>query len=93
LQELARRLEVNEDYISDMRRGKKKRVTLDFVDRLAIHQGLFDLDEIRDRSREWAQLTGARWPEDYQPREKGFRELRRPRRRRARSLSTLADAT
>lgn len=66
--ELARRTGVHERLIWAIIKEERKGMTIDTCDKLAVYSGLFTLDELAERAREWAQLTGDRWPVGYHPR-------------------------
>lgn len=73
LEKLALASGVGERRIYEIREDDKRGMALDFVDRLSSVLD-FTLHEIQERTEEWALLTGARWPHDYLPKQRGYRE-------------------
>lgn len=83
---LARLTGVSERRISEVRNGGKASMNLDMVDKIAARCH-FTLEEITERTREWALLTGADWPVDYLPKSRGYAERMDPSELRKRVLA------
>ena len=62
--DLAELVGVHRDTLRHIDDGSRKQVTIEVADKLALHAD-FTLDELTDRAREWAMLTGDRWPKGY----------------------------
>lgn len=69
--ELAVATGVHRDTIRHIMDGTRKGVAIEVIDKLALHAD-FTLEELTDRTREWAMLTGDRWPVGYHGRSGGM---------------------